>query len=210
MKNWGNKSIFKYLGLILFSFQVLKNGHALTEIGGKFGYDRQVYGDNRESKIIGRTYEGSIAFYFWKLTAVEFNYRVTDDIITDNLRRNIGTNTDIVSQQDRVTTQIFGIGIRQALATRKAFLQPVISFGYAKQYTDGTTDYLIEESGSQTSLEFDVENSEEDSLFAALALKFSVTKRLSLNGSIETVAPWGELDQARDNVYYAAGFSWYL
>lgn len=196
--------------LLVFLMTWCQSGYSVIELSGSFGYDRQVYGVNRDSKNIGRTYKGAVAFYFWKLTAVEFNYQVTDDIITDTERKNLGTNFDIVSQQDRVQSTIYGIGLRQALTSRKAFAQPVISIGYAKEFTTGTTSYEVEDSGVVSNLAFEIEDSRADSVFATFTLRFNITRTLTLNGSVQTVFPWWELEEAKDNVYYTAGFSWFL
>ncbi len=187
-----------------------QSAFAIIELSGGFGYDRQVYGSGRDSKNIGRTYRGALAFYFWKLTAIEFNYSLSDDIITDNQRKNLATNFDIISQQDRVQTTVYGIGIRQALTNRKSFIQPVISMGYAKEFTTGTTSYLIENAGVVSPLEFSIEDSREDSVFGTFTLRFNITQRLTMNGSVQTVFPWWEPEESKDNVYYSAGFSWFL
>lgn len=180
------------------------------ELGGSFAYDRQIFGDNRLSKYTDRTYSGNVAFYFWNLTAIEFNYSHSDNIITNNENRLIDTNLTITSQQDRLNTEVYGVGIRQALATRESFIQPMISIGYAQKITVGEIDYNLNDNGEERSVEFDLEKSRTDSVFAAFSLKFRLTKTMTLDGTVSSVFKWFETNEAKDNVKYLVGFSWFL
>ena len=183
---------------------------AITELSGNFGYDRQVFGSDRQNKLTSTNYGGNIAFYFWGLTALEFNYYQNNETIEDNDRRQLDTNFAVLQQKDRVLSEVFGIGIRQAFASRKAFLQPVISIGYAKQFVNNSVEYTTDESGVIGTEKFQVEKSRQDSVFATFSVRIKITKSLTLNGSVRTVFKYDEMDEARDNVKYLAGFSWFL
>lgn len=195
---------------VLLSLLLLSSvSFAVVELSGSAGYDRQVFGDNRDNKYTQTTYSGSVAFYFWGLTAIEFNYYQDDDLVRYDEDRTVNGIT-ILEQIDRTRTTVFGVGIRQAFATSKAFLQPVVSVGYAKQFRDSEVEYRTDNAGSEVVEVFSIEDSRQDSVFGSFTLRFRVTKRLTLNASVKTVFKYFETDEARDNVRYLAGFSWFL
>lgn len=189
---------------------MMNTAQAIVELSGSFSYDRQVFGPNRENDFTSTGFGGSVAFYFFGLTAIELNYFKDQDVSTDTIDRQLDTNFTVLEQEDKVRTTVYGIGIRQAFASRKAFLQPVISLGYAKQYRYSTVEYLTDESGTIASEKFEVEDSVQDSTFASFSIRIRLTKTVTVNGSARTVFPGFETDQARDNIRYTAGFSWFF
>ncbi len=180
-----------------------------VEIGGNFGYDRQIYGEDRASKVVSRTYSGFWAWYLFSATAIELNYTQNENITTQNAKYidNDG-DTVYISLQEKVLSNVYGIGIRQGLSGNKARIQPMISLGYAKQFVrsstnttyslNGVSAYYYEKDPSQRS----------DNVFAAFILKLYLSKRFSLNGSVKTVFRAFEFDEAEYNLKYLAGFSW--
>ncbi len=196
--------------ITLFLLACAVRSYALVELSGNFGYDRQIYGENRDNKYVERTYSGAVAVYLWGLTAIEFSYSKDLDVITDNSQRILDPTITILNQQDRTTSEVFGIGLKQAFTGRKSFLQPIISLGYAKDITRSEVDYTVDISGVTQTLNFDVESTKTDSVFGVFTLRLKITERFTINGSIRTVFPYFETDKARDNVKYLAGFSWFL
>lgn len=191
----------------------LHDSHAIFyELSGNFAYDKTVYGSQRQNKLVSRTYSGSVAIYLFMSTALELNYSQSEDIQTDNTNTEIVSGVRIKSTQNLVGTEVYGVGLRQRLAGKGAWLRPLISFGYAKQFKDSSTEYTIldETSGATTVINVDNGRSRVDSAFGTFTLQIRLTKTFSINGSVRTVFKAFEFDQAQDNMKYAAGFSWFF
>ncbi len=182
---------------------------ALTELDFEFGYDKQVFGSDRESKNTSRSYSGSIAFYFFSMTAIEFNYSEKEEETINSVESGDSVLT-LNSISQTITSTNFGVGIRQAFASRKSFLIPTMSIGWARQKTKdiSTTNYTIVSDGSTVSFQDGPNTDEYDSVFASFALKVRLTKTMSLKGSVNTVFEAFEYDKARDQLSYRAGLSW--
>jgi hypothetical protein len=106
----------------------------------------------------------------------------------------------------------YGIGIRQAFASRKARFKPSISLGYARQFIRDTTEasFRNNTTGSVFSVSDAVSKLRDDSVFGSFALEMRITRRISLRGSVRTTFKAFDFDRAQDNVRYMFGFSWYL
>ncbi|MFG1499713.1 hypothetical protein ABMA70_05835 [Halobacteriovorax sp. XZX-3] len=187
------------------------NSQALTELDLDFNYKKNIFGLDRESYETTRMYAGSVTFYFLSKTGIELNISQSENEIIGKYD-NSGLSTGLVIENEytNIKTQSFGIGIRQALSSRKSFLQPLISLGWSRQqYTlysttlvkdlDTSTEYLIK-SGK--------EKSSYDAMFGAFALKVMLTRTFSIKGSVRTVFRAFEFEQARDQLSYNAGISW--
>lgn len=199
---------------ILFFFCVFfstENAFALFEMTGEFGYKTQVYGNDRANDLTERVYSGSIAMYLFERTALELNYSYSDTITDEHQSIPItGTNVNIVGMVNTVETTVYGIGIRQLFADRKAFLRPLLSLGYAKQFTEDYTDITIQNDGGGpiTLLRSDESKYQNDSVFASFSLELRLARFLALRGSVHTVFPAFEFDKIRDYQRYTAGFTW--
>ena len=194
--------------LFLCFFLLCLKTYGFVEITGQYGHDSQAFG--KGSKVVSRTYSGSLAFYLFGLSAIELNLSQNKNTVTDDAPRIIDSNLTVLSQKDRVRTTVYGVGIRQALATKNAFIQPSLSFGHAKQKRKGNVEYTFNDRGSLKARTFQSEDSEIDSAFASLGIRLRMTSRLMINMSVKTVFPWFKVDQAKNNVKYLAGLSWYL
>lgn len=194
----------------IFIFFLSVSAHAAVEIGADFNYEKQVYGTTRQNSQRQRLYSASMAFYLFKLTGIELNYAVSKQIITENSETDIGSNLTITSIQNTIDSEVYGIGIRQALASRKATIMPMISVGFAQQITQTQTLYNVrDESSSATTTVLDLEPKRvDDSVFAVIALRVQLTKGLGIKGSVKTIFPAFETEQAQDNLKYTAGLSW--
>ncbi len=195
--------------IALFTFLLIQSSYAVTEFDFEFGYDKQVYGSERENKSTSRSYSGSIAFYFLSMTAIEFNYAQEEDESTNLYGVTDGTIT-LESQTDSVVSTTYGVGLRQAFASRKSFLIPTLSLGWARQkYVDSSeTTYTSVSSGQRIIIRDEEDTYEYDSVFASFAIKLRLTKRLSIKGSVNTVFQAFEFNEAKDQLSYRAGFSW--
>lgn len=197
------------LGLIILS----SNLWALSELNAEFGYGRQIYGSKDENKTISRSYSGSLAQYFFETTALELNYSYQSEVSTENNSVPItGTTYSVVSMQNTMTTIVYGLGLRQALAPQKSPIRPVLSFGYAKQFVENKTDYTFQNSttGNRFTTTDGPYKSRIDSAFAAFTLQLKMTQTFSLQGSVKTVFPAFKTGLARNNLKYTAGFSWFF
>ncbi|MEI8346286.1 MAG: hypothetical protein WCG27_02385 [Pseudomonadota bacterium] len=184
---------------------------AVTEVNFDFGYDRTVYGDSRQNSVINRTYNGAIALYFFDYTALEFNYTNGKQVTSEKNKILItNTNYSIMEMQNRLTTQVFGVGLRQALSSSKSRIKPMISMGYARQFTDDSTDYTLEEntthvrniiSGAHT-------KKRNDAVFGTFALQLGITRNFAIKGSVQTIFPAFVWNKVRDNLKYLAGLTW--
>ncbi|GAB4011124.1 MAG: hypothetical protein Fur0010_04960 [Bdellovibrio sp.] len=187
--------------------------YSIIELNGEFGYQKQVYGSTRQNDVVTRTYAGSIALYFLTLTALELNYSLEDNITSDHSTIAItGTGYSIIGMQNRVTSSNYGVGLRQALAPRNAWLRPTISLGYARQFVNDQTFYTFQNDTNKVSFESSdpIYKRRTDSVFATFGLQLSLTKTLGLRFSVNTLFPAFEFDLAQDNMKYLAGFTWYL
>ncbi len=201
---------------LFFTFGCLLLGiksFAFSELTAEFGYGRHVYGTHDQNTELSRTYSGSLAQYFFETTALEFNYSYDSEVTTENDTVSIsGTGYSIVSMQNTVNTTVYGIGLKQALAGRKAFIRPVFSFGYAKQFLESWTDYTFQ--NDTTKSRFTTKQGpykgRSDSAFAAFSLQLKMTETFSLEGTIKTVFPAFKTGLAKNNIKYTAGFTWFF
>ncbi len=200
--------------LIILSifFISTSSSYALIEISGDYGLSQQSYGSDRDNNIESTTIGSSVALYLFDLTAIELNYNQTETVTDENSTLSIDDTYNLTRQVNTVQIYSYGIGIRQAFARRKARFRPSISIGYARQFTSDSTVAYFENVGTGNTFSIsDVETkSRYDSVFGSFALEIMLTRTFSLRGSVKTIFKAFEFDQARDNVNYLFGFSWYL
>ena len=184
----------------------------VMELSGSFAYDKQVYGLQHDSKYTSRTYALSYAWYVFSVTGIELNYSQTTDIITNNDNEAITNTTATIDQtRSEAVTEIYGVGLRQALMPVHFFMVPSISAGYARERKSSQTTYSIAYGGSSNlTLDGGKTRTENNSVYGTFALKFNVTQLFSLNGSVTTVFRAFKWEEAKNNIKYAAGFSWYF
>lgn len=182
----------------------------VNEIAFDFGYDRTVYGTARQNNTVSKSYSGALSTYIFDYTAIDLSASRTQDITSENERYNVTTGIDLVAQQNRVRSSVYGIGLKQMFAPRTARLIPGISIGYAKQFVEYQSDITVEDTTSKARSTFNNAEKKQriDSVYGTLSLQLRMTERLSLKGSVKTLFPAFELDKARDNVKYSVGFSW--
>ena len=182
----------------------------VNEIAFDFGYDRTIYGKERQNSNVNRTYSGGLSTYIFDYTAIDLNASISSDVTTENERYNVTTNIDLVGQQNRVKTTVYGIGLKQSFAPRNARLIPSLALGYARQFVNYQSDLTIENTTNkaQTTVSGGETKQRIDSVFGTFALQLRLTERMSLKGSVKTLIPAFQLDKVRDNVKYAAGLSW--
>lgn len=183
----------------------------MFEFDFDFGYDKQIYGMNRENSIVGRTYAGGLSTYLFDLTAIDINVSRTLEVNTQNARYAVtGYTVDVVGDRNKITTDVYGIGLKQMLAGRNAFIVPVISVGYAKQFLEYSREVTFEDTTSQTRFtgNYGTTKQRVDSMFGAFILQFKMTDRLSLKGSVKTLIPAFDFNKAKDNLKYLVGLAW--
>lgn len=196
--------------VLLALFAPVTSFAIVNEVSFDFGYDRQIYGLQRQNSNITRTYSGGLSTYIFDYTAIDLNASRSQDITTENERYNIVSGVDLVAQQNRVTSYVYGIGIKQMFAPRTARLIPGISIGYAKQFLNYQSDLTVENTtnSTRTVLTGGTTKQRIDSVFGTFSIQLRMTERLSIKGAVKTLFPSFELDKARDNVKYSVGFSW--
>lgn len=194
-------------------FLISTPAYSIIELNGEFGYQKQVYGSTRQNDVVTRTYSGAIAFYFLSMTALEFNYSQEENITTEHNALAIsGTSYSLIGMQNRVESYNYGVGLRQALAGKNAWLRPTISLGYARQFVADQTTYTFRNDTNGVSFESADPKFKRrtDSVFATFGLQLALTKTMALRASVNTLFPAFEFDLAQDNMKYLVGFTWYL
>lgn len=152
------------------------------------------------------------AWFIWEYTALELNYSSTNQTLIDN--REVSTtdgdgNPLIIKEQESVViTEVSGVGIRQAFASRKSRIIPTLAIGYAQYTTSGTTGYTLEFDGNDYSIENEQDKEVFSSSYASFSLRFRVTQLMGLTLAAKAVMPDFDTSQAANNVTYSAGFSW--
>ncbi|MDH5580846.1 MAG: hypothetical protein OEY33_03000 [Bdellovibrionales bacterium] len=197
----------------IFAFFPVSTFALMTELGGSIGYDREIYGTSRENTIRTRTYTGSVAFYFLKYTAIELNYSNSTKMIEEHTIYSINdaaNNVSVVGNNSTLKTEIFGIGIRQALSSKEALIRPLVSLGYAKQFVEssGDTIYRLDLTGEEIRVFIPKEKRRFDSIFGTFRLQVRLTAALRFTASVSTYFKADDFNRAQDNLKYLLGFSW--
>ncbi len=176
------------------------------------GVEDETTSDPGAARTTIKGYTINWAWYLWEYTAIEFNYSETNQRLLDD-RAVEATDAEgdaftITEQDSTVITQVSGVGIRQAFASRKARVIPSLALGYAKYITSGVTKYLFDFNGLEGSSTSEHEREVFNSGYAAVAVRFRFTEFMGLSLSAKFIAPDFDQSAAQDNVTYSAGFSW--
>ncbi len=199
--------------ILLLAFGLSSQTSALIELSGSYGYDRSVYGKNKQDKKTDRTYSGGFAFYLLQLTAIEFIYSKSEKMTSERpLARVSNSDYRVEKSINSVISTIYGVSIKQALASRQSLFRPSISLGYAKLRLSDQKIYtfvniMTKEPMVNTGKK---EKTEEDSFYAELVLQMKLTSFFSLQCSLQSVMPDFDFSQAKDSMKYLVGFSWFL
>lgn len=199
--------------LLLFALFILVPATSfaiVNEIAFDFGYERTIYGLQRQNSTVTRSYSASLSTYIFDYTAIDLSASRTNDITSENEVFTVATGLDVVGQQNRVNSNVYGVGLKQMFAPRSARLIPGISLGYAKQFVNYDSDLTIKNTSTNalTVINGGTKKQRTDSVFGTFSVQLRMTERLSLKGSVKTLFPAFEFDKARDNVKYAVGFAW--
>lgn len=199
----------KILFLFIFIFP-FKSIAGTYELDFDFGYDRQIYGANRENSVVSRNYSGGLSVYLFDLTALDFNVSYNQDIDSQNDRVTVAPGYDVIAQQNRVKTDVYGVGIKQLLAGRGSRIVPAINIGYAREFVTSSGDITVQNTVTNTQTAYSRAESKQryNSMFGAFSLQLKLTERFSLKGSVKTIVPDFEFKKARDNLKYLFGFAW--
>ena len=202
-----NAKFFLTLLVFLISSQSWAAGF---EFDFDFGYDKQIYGSNRQDSVVSRNYSVGISTYLFDLTAIDLSVSNSKDITTQNDRYTVATGIDVIAQQNRVDTKVFGLGIKQMLADRRSRIVPVISVGYAREFVTSDGDITTENTTTLAHKTYNLTETKdrENSVFAGFTLQLRLTERFSLKATAKTLFPAFEFNKAKDNVKYSIGFSW--
>jgi len=202
------RSVFIFVISLAFHTQA----YALLEFSAQYGLDKQAFGQNRQNNITSTTYAGSVALYLFNRTAIEVNYSNTETVTNQFAVGRTTADFDIVSSQDKVFVETYGIGLRQAFAGRRARFKPTLSIGYAKRFARGSSSGVVRRNADNATGSFSDGQfkSRDDSVFATLGFDLKLTKTIALRASVQTVFKAFEFNRAQDNMKYLFGFSWYL
>lgn len=153
------------------------------------------------------------AWFMWEYTALEINYSSSTQSILDDREittsdASTGDPVTIKEQDNTVMTEVAGVGIRQAFASRKSRIIPTLAIGYASFTTSGTTRFIIDYNGAEGMVESEQEKEVFSSSYASFSLRFRLTQLMGLTLAARTVMPDFETQQASNNMTYSAGLSW--
>lgn len=194
--------------IIMISFNPLFGAY---ELGGNFSYNKSVYGQERQNKLVSRSYTGSFSIYFSARSALEFNYSHRDDITTENNVIPVTQDISIVGSKNVVNREVYGIGLRQFFARRNAPVRPSLSLGYAKQFVTDETDVRLRDEFDNTAvLSAGRTRRREDSVFGGFSMQFRLGQKISLDASVNTVFKAFEFNRAGDNLRYSLGLRWFF
>ncbi|MGZ3787004.1 MAG: hypothetical protein ACXVLQ_00695 [Bacteriovorax sp.] len=197
--------------LVLFIMMLpLMSFAGVYEFDFDFGYDRQIYGASRQNSVVSRNYSVGFSSYLFDLTAIDFNVSNTQDITSQSDRYTVTPGLDVIAQQNRVRTSVYGVGIKQMLAGRGSRITPVISAGYAREFVTSSGDITTENTSTMAQKVFYLAESKQryNSMFGAFSLQLKLTESFSLKGSVKTLFPAFDFNKAKNNVKYLAGFAW--
>jgi uncharacterized protein YhjY with autotransporter beta-barrel domain len=199
-----------FLFTVLFALCLSPRAMAIIELSGNFGYDKKVYGSERQNALVRRSYNASLAVILFSRTALELNYSHGLETTTEKTDLLVtGTTVRLAGLQNKVTSNVYGIGLRQAFAGRDAVIRPFLSMGYAKQFIEDLTEYnFVMPDDSALNLNSGINKRRQDSVFATFSLQFRLTQTLALNGSVKTIFQAFQFNRAADDVRYTVGFSW--
>lgn len=201
----------KNLLIVMFTILAPATSYAIVnEIAFDFGYDRTKYGLQRQNSTVTRSYSGSLSTYIFDYTAIDISASKTSDTTSENEVFAVAQGIEVIGQQNRVNSNVYGIGLKQMFAPRTARLVPGISLGYAKQFVNYDSDLTVRDTASGTTLKINGGTKKQriDSVFGTFSVQLRMTERLSLKGSVRTLFPAFEMDKARDNIKYSVGFAW--
>lgn len=205
---------------LLCSFFVALSSWSYVDLNLSYTYSvRRINGVETEAnpepgyaEAISTGYILNWAWFMWEYTAIELNYSSTTQRLLDKREVSaVDGNGDpfTIKQQDStVVTEVSGVGIRQAFASRKSRIIPSLAIGYAKYTTYGTTKYTFDFNGTEGDIESEKDKEVSSSSYAAFSLRFRITQLMGLTLAAKTVMPDFDTSQASDNMTYSAGFSW--
>lgn len=143
----------KNLLIALFAILAPVTSYAIVnEIAFDFGYDRTKYGLQRQNSTVTRSYSGSLSTYIFDYTAIDISASKTSDITSENEVFSVASGVEVIGQQNRVNSNVYGIGIKQMFAPRTARLIPGVPLGYAKQFVNYDSDLTVRDTASGTTL----------------------------------------------------------
>ena len=124
----------KIVAILLFIL-VNQADAIVYELGLNYGYDKSIYGSSRQNSLTTRTYSMGVALYLFEQTAIDLNYSEVRDLNISNERVNVASNTDLIMYQTNVQTYVYGIGLKQQLLPKGAFIIPTISAGMLSNWS---------------------------------------------------------------------------
>ena len=201
--------LFNFLFIIMLILPL--KAFAFMEFNFDFGYDKQIYGVSRQNSVVSRNYSVGISSYLFDLTALDLNASSTQDTTSQNDRYTVPNYAvDVISQQNRIKTNVFGIGLKQMLAGRGSIVTPIISAGYAREFITSSGDITFENTSTLAQAKYNLPETKQrfNSVFGSFTLQVKLTERFSLKGSVKTLFPAFDFNKAKNNIKYLVGFSW--
>ena len=206
--------------LVLFLFIIYFQAEAIVDLNISFTSSVQKVdgiespGSTEDPGEAVATTEGFnviLAWYVFTYTAVELNYSQNTERLEDDRVSSTGGSSGTISVnkiESVVRTKVQGIGLRQALASRKSRIIPSIAVGYAQLTTTGETTYTLSDSGVTDELTILSDEETQNSGYVSFVLRFRITELMGLTLMARSVMPDFDSSQADQNLFYSAGISW--
>lgn len=133
-------------------------------------------------------------------------------MVRENRDSTIMSSIMLTSMNYELLTRVYGIGIKTALGEKDSLLRPSLSVGYATQSYEGHTDYGLTDVDSLVTGSIRTNQAKQwvSSMFGEFSLHVKLSDRISLKGSVKTIFPSSDYNEAKNNLKYSVGLSVYL
>ena len=105
-----------------------------------------------------------------------------------------------------------GLGLSTLFARQRSLIRPTLSIGHARQVVRSAKKFVLRDqtTGQTESYELAPERFRYSSIFVFFALQLKLTKRMSIQTSVQTIFKAFEFKRAKENVKYLFGLTWFL
>jgi hypothetical protein len=182
------------VGLLLLALWTSHANAGYIEIGASGNYRISKIDDDNQQELI--SYTGSLSYYFWELSAIEFSYTQGKQEVTAKFPG------DVNRVIQTTMFEMMGADLVLTLADKESFLQPYIKGGVARIKKK---IIRVIEGATPDSDEIELDPTVVPS--AGIGFKLKFTKTLSLKFGVDA---WKSSSGSTDTIDYAgrAGISW--
>lgn len=213
LKNQTQGGVVIRIFVLAFGLIVSNHVFSYVDLGVNYSYNQQIIDADKnlsgEAVSVTKTISAYWSWYIWEYTALEFSYSRSDNNMTDNRPIQDDSASFVIKEvENKVTTEVQGIGLRQSFANRKARFIPSLGLGYARVVERGITHYTVNTGGADQRLTQENEEEVYSSSYMTVSFRIRLTELMGITVGAKTVVPEFDLSDAEKNLTYNAGFSW--